>query len=113
VVASTCATLYRSAVVSLNIVDDLNMPGHNMRSWEIPASGGVMLSTYTAEQAEFFPEGEAALYYRTPGELDAILAKAKGDPRWIESLRRKGSEISARNHYDVRIRAMLQDLGLF
>jgi spore maturation protein CgeB len=109
--ASTCSTLYRSALVSLNIVDDLNMPGHNMRTWEIPASGGVMLSTYTAEQAELFPEGEAALYYQTPDQLDAIITEAKGDPARIEAVRRRGAEISGRNHYDVRIRAVLEDLG--
>ena len=36
---STSSAPYRSALVSLNIVDDLKLPGHNMRTWEIPASG--------------------------------------------------------------------------
>ena len=33
-----------------------------------------MLARYSAEQDEFFPENEAAVYYRSPAELDDKIA---------------------------------------
>ena len=56
--------------VSLNVLNAESLEGHNMRTFEIPASGGVMLARYTAAQDELFPENEAAAYYRSPGEMD-------------------------------------------
>ena len=60
----------RSRSGSLNVLNAENLGGPNMRTFEIPASGGVMLARYSPEQDEFFPEGEAALYYRSPAEID-------------------------------------------
>lgn len=107
-----CATLYSGASVSLNIVDDLNMPGHNMRTFEIPGGGGVMLSTYTAEQAEFFPEDEAALYYRDPGEIDDKIERVLKDRKWADTLRYRATTIAARHPYTDRVRSMVDELGL-
>lgn len=105
-----CASAYAAAPVSLNIVDDLNMPGHNMRTFEIPASGGLMLSTHTREQAEFFPEEEAALYYRNLDELDAKLDRALGDRAWSARARRRAAAIAAGHTYTQRVKTMLHAL---
>ena len=64
------ATLWPEPPVSLNVLNAENLGGPNMRTFEIPASGGVMLARYSAEQHAFFPEGEAAAYYRSAAELD-------------------------------------------
>jgi hypothetical protein len=105
-----CASAYATASVCLNIVDDLNVPGHNMRTFEIPASGGLMLATYTREQGEFFPEEEAALYYRDPDELDAKLDRALGDRAWAARARRRAAAIAADHTYTERARTMLRAL---
>ena len=101
-----CARAYATASVSLNIVDDLNMPGHNMRTFEIPASGGLMLATYTREQAEMFPPGEAALYYDDPRDIDRLLDGVLGDPARLQRMRRTALALSARHHYRERARTM-------
>lgn len=101
-----CARLYSSAAVSLNVVDDLNLPGHNMRTFEIPGSGGLMLSTYAAEQAEFFPENEAALYYRDPDELDDKIERVMNDPAWAGRLRQRALSIAAQHHYTERAKVI-------
>jgi len=106
-----CARLYSSAALSLNVVDDLNVPGHNMRTFEIPAARGLMLSTYTAEQAEFFPEEEAALYYRKPEEIDENIERALKDETWADRLRGRAMMIAADHHYTERVKAMNADLG--
>jgi spore maturation protein CgeB len=106
------AALYRAADVSLNVVDDLNMPGHNMRTFEITGSGGVMLASYTAEQAAIFPEGEAAAYYRTPDELDDLVRRLCEDRAWTARLRRNATAIAAEHSYGRRAAHVLAALGL-
>ena len=106
------APLYGAADVSLNVVDDLNMPGHNMRTFEIPGSGGVMLATHTAEQAAIFPDGEAALYYRTPGEIDALIDRVRSEPDLADRLRRNGQAIAREHSYQRRAATMLDELGI-
>jgi spore maturation protein CgeB len=110
--AAECARLYSTAAVSLNVLADENTPGHNMRTFEIPGSGGLMLSTYTAEQAEFFPEDEAALYYRDPDEIDDKIDRVLQDPVWAETLRRHALAIATQHHYTERARAIVADLGV-
>jgi hypothetical protein len=104
--------LYSLASVSLNVVDDLNLPGHNMRTFEIPASGGVMLAQYSDEQAEFFPENEGAAYYRSPEELDAKLAWLVADDAARERIRNNAVKLAATQTYTDRAAQMLRECGV-
>lgn len=101
-----CARAYTTASVSLNIVDDLNMPGHNMRTFEIAASGGLMLATYTPEQAEMFPPGEAALYYDRPEDMDRILDEVLEDAAVLQRMRQAALALSANHDYRERARSI-------
>lgn len=112
VAAEASAALYRRADVSLNVVDDLNMPGHNMRTFEITGSGGVMLASYTAEQDAIFPEGEAAAYYRTPDELDEQLSRLRSDRARAERIRHNAIAIASQHSYTRRAATILAELGL-
>jgi spore maturation protein CgeB len=110
VFGTSCAAVYSNARISLNILDDLNMPGHNMRTFEIPATGGVMLSTYTREQDEFFPEGEAAWYYRDPREMDDLIKRLLRDEHTLERTRCRALQIAQNHTYDHRAESLLADL---
>jgi spore maturation protein CgeB len=112
VFGTATSKLYSQASVSLNVVDDLNMPGHNMRTFEIPASAGVMLAPYTDEQAEFFPESEAAAYYRSPQELDAKIDWLLGDDTLRKRIRGNAARLAASQTYDHRALEMLRECGL-
>jgi spore maturation protein CgeB len=57
------STLHRYRA-QLNLFRDHNTGSHNMRSFEIPASGGIMLANYSTEQASYFKENEEAFYFR-------------------------------------------------
>lgn len=74
------ATLRRAVAgshVSLCLVRRANRDGHVMRSFEIPAMGGCMLTEDTSEHREIFgAEGEAVVYFRT---IDEMIAKL----RWL------------------------------
>ncbi len=104
--------IYAKAPVSLNVLNAENLGGPNMRTFEIPGSGGVMLARYSAEQNEFFPENEAAVYYRTPQEMDDKIAAVLGDRELRARIRRNAVRLAAEQTYDVRAMTVLRECGL-
>ena len=100
------------AQVSLNVLNAENLGGPNMRTFEVPASGGVMLARYSPAQDEFFPEGEAAVYYRLPSEIDDKLEMLLRDRELRARLRRNGARLAAEQTYDVRAAEVLRACGL-
>lgn len=55
--------------INLNFLRRQNLDSHNMRTFEIPACGGFMLSRRSSEQQGFFEEGKEADYFSTSEEL--------------------------------------------
>ena len=45
-----------SSKINLNFIRKQNIPAHNMRTFEIPAAGGFMLSNQAAEQSEILSD---------------------------------------------------------
>jgi spore maturation protein CgeB len=104
--------IYAKAAVSLNVLNAENLGGPNMRTFEIPGSGGVMLARYSPEQHEFFPENEAAVYYRTPTEIDDKIDWLLRDPELRARVRRNAARLAAEQTYDVRAATVLRECGL-
>lgn len=76
VVAEEFAKVCNSAKIILNIIREQNSeyPGHNisshnMRTFEVPACGGFLLSVRTDEAKSFFEEDREAAYFSSPEEL--------------------------------------------
>jgi len=109
---SVVGDIYARAALSLNVLNAENLGGPNMRTFEIPGSGGVMLARYSAEQNEFFPENEAAVYYRSPAELDDKIASVLGDRDVRARLRHNAARLAAAQTYDVRAAHVLRECGL-
>ena len=109
---SAVSNIMARAAVSLNVLNAENLGGPNMRTFEIPASGGVMLARYSPAQHEFFPEGEAAAYYRSPAELDEKIDGLLRDRELRERLRRNAVRLAAAQTYDVRAATVLRECGL-
>ena len=56
--------------VALCMVRRANRDGHAMRTFEVPACGGCMLTEYTDEHLEIFgEEGRTVMYFRTIAEM--------------------------------------------
>jgi hypothetical protein len=55
--------------INLNFLRKQNLDSHNMRTFEIPACAGFMMSRRSSEQQGFFEEGKEADYFSTPEEL--------------------------------------------
>jgi hypothetical protein len=100
-----------NAKVSLCLVRRANRDGHVMRTFEVPAVGGCILTEHTAEHEDILgPERLATLYFRTPAEMVSKL-------RWLldhEHERRRLTEaahrriVSGANTYRDRLASMLK-----
>lgn len=81
--AAEQAEALRTSRLAVNVLRAQNKGATNMRTFEIPCMGGVMLHERSAEAAHFFPEGEAALYFDGPEGLvrqaQAALARPRGE----------------------------------
>jgi spore maturation protein CgeB len=109
---SPVGDIYARAAVSLNVLNAENLGGPNMRTFEVPGSGGVMLARYSAAQNEFFPENEAAVYYRSPEELDDKIECLLRDRELRECIRKTAARLAAAQTYDVRAAQVLRECGL-
>ena len=69
-----------------------------------------ILGNATDEQAAFFPENEAALYYRDPSELDDQIDRALRDKAWAARLRASAAAIAATHDYRERAKTIAADL---
>jgi len=106
-----CTAIY-SSTVSLNLLRPQNYGAHNMRTFEIPAAGGLMLTTRSEDQNTFFPEGEASLMYGGEEEMEDQLARAFRDGFLCKRLRRNAKAISLDQTYNVRAEQLLRVLDL-
>ena len=73
--------------IILNFIREQNGDAHNMRSFEVPACRGFMLTTRTKEQCEFFEEGVEIACFDTLKELRRKVDQYLSD----EELRKKFS----------------------
>ncbi len=96
----------RAYRVQINIFRPHNEGSHNMRSFEIPAVGGIMLAPDSPEHQQFFTAGEEAFFYKNEAELidwtKRILSFA---PAEAIEVRRKARQKSLEAGYDYEHRA--------
>ncbi|MBI4681148.1 MAG: glycosyltransferase [Nitrospirae bacterium] len=102
--------VYGSAV-SLNLLRPQNSGSHNMRTFEIPAMGGLMLTTRSLEQNEFFPEEEGCLMFDDIKEVRGQLDRLIKSPGLRQRIRRRGLELANGNSYLDRAKALLAMIG--
>ena len=50
--------------VQLNIFRDHNIGSHNMRNYEVPGIGGILVTPYSDEQANCFNDGTEVVFFR-------------------------------------------------
>ena len=95
--------------VALNLLRRQNADSHNMRTFEIPASGHTMLTNRTTEQSRFFQEGIEILCFDSPEELRRILKQIIEGPENFD-LGRSAFERVREETYSKRARSILSFL---
>jgi len=94
--------------VSLNILRKQNDNSHNMKTFEIPAMGGLLVTTRTKEQNIFFPENKASIMFSSISELEKKIFFLRKNQRVAERIRQKGFELSRYHSYNERAKYLLK-----
>lgn len=69
VIGENFSRVCSSSKIVLNILRAQNGSAHNMRTFEVPACGGFLLSTASDEQKVFFAEDKEMVFFETHQEL--------------------------------------------
>ena len=102
----------RSAKIAVNILRLQNEGSHNMRTFEIPGCGGVMISQQSPEQEEFFPEPRAAVYFRNANEGVAKMRELIENELLRLQVIDAAHQIARRHTYLHRAVALLEAIGI-
>jgi spore maturation protein CgeB len=92
--------------VQLNLFRQYNVGSHNMRTFEIPAVGGIQLTPYSEEQAMFFEENSEIFFFRDDAEMIETCEKIMNfsDTR-VEELRKAARNRSLTAGYTFKDRS--------
>ena len=60
---------------------------HNMRTFEVPGYGGLMISERTNEQESFFEDNKEAIYFDSIAELNDKLRYIDKNPAFVEKIK--------------------------
>lgn len=99
-----------AAAASLNIMRSQNIGAHNMRTFEIPAMGGLLLTTRSEEQEEYFPEGRACLMFEGKEELKEKIEWIISNPDHAMKIRKNGRENVVHHTYQARALTVLNEI---
>ena len=94
--------------IQINFLREHNMGSHNQRTFEVPAVGGVLLSEYSYEQAEFFIEDEQVFLFRNQIDmLNKISLLLDKNTNEIDEIRQSAYEASVGNKYSYKDRTWI------
>ena len=90
--------LIRSSRINLNVIDDTNYPAANMRFFEIPAAGGLQLSSECPEMTDIFRDGEHILSFKDEDEMLAKIEWVLANRQGAETIRAASHRLITTNH---------------
>ena len=91
----------------LNLLRETNRDDHNMRTFEIPACGGVQVAPYTDEHAEWFQHRESILFYRDFDYLVKLIRDTLHDAPLRFRVAMGGRRTVESHTWTARLREML------
>ena len=91
-----------SAKVCVNILRPQNEGGHNMRTFEVPGCGGLLLSEWSEDQARHFRPDVEAVYARSPRGMAKLAKQYCEDEPAREAIRAAGHARATMETYRER-----------
>jgi spore maturation protein CgeB len=110
VVGEEFSKVCASSKIVLDLLRPQNKSSHNMKTFEIPACKGFMLSERSDEQREFFEEGKEAEYFKDIEELRTKIDHYLDSPEERERIAEAGYKKLLRgpNTYTDRCKQLLE-----
>jgi spore maturation protein CgeB len=97
-----------SADIVVNVVADHNLPDHNMRTFEVPATGSMLVTTRTTGQQRFFEDEQEIVMYDDPDELKEKVGYYIENNQERESIAERGYEAVQEHSYVARMQELLE-----
>jgi spore maturation protein CgeB len=92
--------------LQLNIFREHNEGSHNMRTFEVPAVGGIMLAPDSEEHRFFFKDQQEAIFYSSDDELPNLCSKILS-MKSVTDIRKNSRNRSENGNYSYQRRADL------
>jgi spore maturation protein CgeB len=102
--------LLKTSKVSLNILRKQNKNSHNMKTFEIPSMGGLMITNRTFEQNFYFPENKASLMYGDIKELKLKIRKINNSYKKNNKIQKRSYAIVKKHSYIERVKYLLKKI---
>jgi spore maturation protein CgeB len=99
-----------TAAVCLNLMRYQNTGSHNMRTFEVPSMGGLLLTTRSEEQHEYFPEGKACLMFEGQEELSDKIKWVLSNAKHAANIRAEGRARVVPHTYKNRAQTVLNHI---
>jgi spore maturation protein CgeB len=90
--------ILQASRINLNIIDETNFPAANMRFFEIPAVGGLQLSSSCPEQELIFKDGEHVFYFKDEQQLIEKINLINEYAQLAEQIRQNANQLILREH---------------
>ena len=100
--------LVNNSLICLNILRNQNKSSHNMKTFEIPAMGGLLLTERNRDQNRFFPENQACVMYKDINELNYKINKIKNNFIKYDQIKKKGYKIAKNHSYILRAKYLMK-----
>jgi len=97
--------------IALNILRAQNLSSHNMKTFEIPAFNGLMLTTRSKEQNSFFKENKSCFMYASINELNKKINFIFDNPNKAEAVRKSGIKNVKKHSYINRTKLIIKELN--
>jgi spore maturation protein CgeB len=101
-------------IVQINLLRPHNLNSHNMRSFDIPGSGGIMLAPRTSDHVSFFEEGKEVFLFSNLNEamsrLNSIFELSFVERNKIRAAARK--KVISDYTYSKRVEKMIEYLSI-
>lgn len=93
--------------VQLNLFRNHNTHAHNMRSFEVPAAGGIMLAPNSREHSSFFEAGKEVFLYNAESEIPVMAHEIlQLSDEQANAIRENARKRSVESGYDYPSRAV-------
>lgn len=101
----------QSSFINLNIIDDTNYPGSNMRFFEIPTAGGLQMCSACPEMETRYKNGEDLYYFHSEDELAQQITYCMSNKKEALAAGRKFHDrILKEDNYNIRSQQLLEIL---
>jgi spore maturation protein CgeB len=105
------AKAVRCSKVNLNVIDSSSSQGANMRFFEIPAAGGLQVSSSCPEMESEFRHNEHMIYYRTVDELPDLIASLRTNDELRQRVAAAGhARVMEKHTYKHRAETILEQV---